>query len=65
LESVPEDELVDLARWFGSQRAKGNEFRHRRRVRRGKADLSNTKADTSSQRGLSGKKQISPAQSSV
>lgn len=59
LESVPRDELVDLARWLRSQRAKANDIvQHRCRVRRGKPDLSNTVADTSSERGLSAKKKV-------
>jgi hypothetical protein len=59
LETVPRDELIDLARWLRSQRAKANDIvQHRRRVRRGKADARNTAADTSSERGLSAKKQV-------
>jgi hypothetical protein len=59
LEQIPQAELVDLARWLRSQRSKAKDIlRHRRRVRRGKANPRNTAAETASERGIMAKKQV-------
>ncbi len=59
LEGLPRDELVELARWLRSQRARARDIvRHRRRVRRGKSDPRNAAAETASERGLAAKKQV-------
>lgn len=56
---VPRGELPELARWLRAQRAKMRGMvEHRRRVRRGKADPRNTAVETSSERGITAKKQI-------
>jgi hypothetical protein len=60
LESLSRDQLIDLARWLRSRRARARDIvRHRHRVRRGKADPRNpAAAEPPSERGLAAKKQV-------
>jgi hypothetical protein len=59
LGELPQDELIDLARWLRSQKSKAKDIvQHRRRVRRGKAAPRNAAAETASERGLTVKKQV-------
>ena len=59
LESLSRDQLIELARWLRSQRARARDIvHHRRRVRRGKAEPRNPAAETPSERGLAAKKQV-------
>jgi hypothetical protein len=59
LESLSRDQLIELARWLRSQRARARDIvRHRRRVSRGKAEPRNPAAVTPSERGLAAKKQV-------
>lgn len=53
------DELVELARWLRSRRARSRDLvRERRRVRRGKAEPRGAAPEPPSERGLSAKKQV-------
>lgn len=59
LESLSRDQLIELARWLRSRRARARDIvRQRRRVRRGKADPRNPAAESPSERGLTAKKQV-------
>ena len=59
LESLSRDQLIELARWLRSRRARARDIvHHRRRVSRGKAEPRNPAADTPSERGLAAKKQV-------
>ncbi|MBN8943520.1 MAG: hypothetical protein J0H01_28700 [Rhizobiales bacterium] len=59
LETATRAELIELAGWLRARRAKASDIvRHRRRVRRGKAEPRNTAAEISSERGVAAKKQV-------
>ena len=59
VQELVRDELVELARWLRSQRARMRDTeRERRRVRRGKAEPRGTAAEPPSERGASAKKQV-------
>ncbi|UPY38278.1 hypothetical protein [Sediminicoccus sp. KRV36] len=59
LAALPHEELVSLARWLRGQHARARDLiRGRRRVHRGKAEARGTAAETASDRGLTGKKQV-------
>jgi len=59
LESLSRDQLIELARWLRSRRARARDIvHHRRRVARGKAEPRNPAAETPSERGLAAKKQV-------
>ncbi len=59
LESLSRDQLIELARWLRSRRARARDIvRHRRRVSRGRAEPRNPAAETPSERGLAAKKQV-------
>ena len=59
LEGLSRDQLIELARWLRSRRARARDIvRHRRRVSRGKADPRNPTALPDSERGLAAKKQV-------
>jgi hypothetical protein len=59
LQLLEHRELVELARWLRSQRARAQDIiRDRRRVRRGKADPRSQADETASERGLAAKKQV-------
>jgi hypothetical protein len=59
LESLSRDQLIELARWLRSRRARARDIvHHRRRVSRGKAEPRNPAAEMPSERGLAAKKQV-------
>lgn len=59
LESLSRDQLIELAGWLRSRRARARDIvHHRRRVSRGKAESRNAAAETPSERGLAAKKQV-------
>jgi hypothetical protein len=59
VQGLARDELIELARWLRSRRARARDIvRERRRVRRGKAEPRGAAAEPPSERGLSAKKQI-------
>lgn len=59
LEGLSREQLIELARWLRSRRARARDIvRDRRRVRRGKADPRNPAAEPPSERGLTAKKQV-------
>lgn len=59
LQQLDHRELVELARWLRSHRARAQDIiRDRRRVRRGKAEPRSVTEATSSERGLAAKKQV-------
>ena len=59
LRDLAREELVELARWLRSQRARARDIvRERRRIRRGKAAPRGATSETPSERGLSAKKQV-------
>jgi hypothetical protein len=66
LESLSRDQLIELARWLRSRRARARDIvRHRRRESRDKAQSSRDKAESRnpaaefpSERGLAAKKQV-------
>lgn len=59
VQGLARDELVELARWLRSRRARARDIvRERRRVRRGKAEPRGAAAEPPSERGLSAKKQV-------
>lgn len=59
VQELARDDLVELARWLRSRRARARDIvRERRRVRRGKAEPRGAAAEPPSERGLSAKKQI-------
>ncbi|MBV1796196.1 hypothetical protein [Siccirubricoccus sp. G192] len=59
LRGLAREELVELAGWLRSQRARARDIvRERRRIRRGKAEPRGATPETPSERGLSAKKQV-------
>lgn len=59
LETLPQDDLVSLARWLRDRHNRARDIiRGRRRARRGKAELRGTASETASERGLAAKKQV-------
>jgi hypothetical protein len=59
LESLSRDQLIELARWLRSRRARARDLvRHHRRESRGKAESRNPAAGFPSERGLAAKKQV-------
>jgi hypothetical protein len=59
LERLSRDQLIDLARWLRSRRARARDIvRDRRRASRGKAEARNPATEFPSERGLAAKKQV-------
>ena len=59
LESLSRDQLMELARWLRSRRARARDLvRHHRRESRGKTESRNPAAEFPSERGLAAKKQV-------
>ena len=59
VQGLARDELVELARWLRSRRARMRDtVRERRRIRRGKAEPRGAAAEPPSERGLAAKKQV-------
>jgi len=59
LESLSRDQLIELARWLRSRRARARDIvRHHRRASRSKAESRNPVEEFPAERGLAAKKQV-------
>ncbi|UFN50188.1 hypothetical protein LPC08_06065 [Roseomonas sp. OT10] len=59
LDGLPQEEVLELARWLRQQRNRNRDLiSGRRRARRGKADARSPGAEAASERGLAAKKQV-------
>jgi hypothetical protein len=59
LETLPREELLDLARWLRARRGRASDIiKDRRRLRRGKAEARGGADGSASERGLAAKKQV-------
>lgn len=59
LDTLPQEEVLDLVRWLREQRNRSRDLiRGRRRARRGKAEARSPGAEEASERGLAAKKQV-------
>ena len=59
LESLSRDQLIELARWLRSRRARARDLvRHRRRAGRSKADSRTPAPEFPGERGMTAKKQV-------